>query len=30
MVIGSEADPAVVREHVPEPLELGGSGLVYL
>jgi hypothetical protein len=30
MVIGFEADPAVVRKYVPEPLELDGSGRVYL
>jgi hypothetical protein len=28
--ISFESDPAVVREFVPEPLELDGSGLVYL
>jgi acetoacetate decarboxylase len=30
LIIGFEADPEVVREYVPEPLELDGSGLVYL
>jgi hypothetical protein len=30
LIVGFEADPAVVREYVPEPLELDGSGLVYL
>jgi len=30
LIIGFEADPAVVREFVPEPLELDGSGLIYL
>ena len=30
MVVAFEADPDVVREFVPEPLELDGSGLVYL
>jgi acetoacetate decarboxylase len=30
LTIGFEADPAVVRAYVPEPLELDGSGLVYL
>jgi hypothetical protein len=30
MVIGFEADPEVVRKYVPEPLELDGSGLIYL
>jgi acetoacetate decarboxylase len=29
-VISFDADPAVVREYVPEPLELDGSGRVYL
>ncbi len=29
-LIGWEADPAVVRQYVPEPLELDGSGLCYL
>ena len=30
MVIAFEADPDVVRSYVPEPLELDGSGLIYL
>ena len=30
LAIGFEADPDVVREYVPEPLELDGSGLVFL
>ena len=30
LAIGFEADPAVVRAYVPEPLELDGSGLVML
>lgn len=30
LVIGWETDPAVIREYVPEPLELDGSGRIYL
>ena len=30
LVISFDADPDVVREYVPEPLELDGSGRVYL
>ena len=30
LTIAFEADPAVVREFVPEPIELDGSGLCYL
>jgi acetoacetate decarboxylase len=30
LIIAFEADPDVVRRYVPEPLELDGSGLIYL
>jgi acetoacetate decarboxylase len=30
IVVDFDADPAVVREYVPQPLELDGSGRVYL
>ena len=30
LIVAFEADPDVVREYVPEPLELDGSGLCYL
>ena len=30
LIVGFEADPAVVREYVPEPLEVDDSGLVFL
>jgi hypothetical protein len=30
LIVGFEAEPAAVRRYVPEPLELDGSGLVYL
>ncbi len=30
LAVGFEADPAVVRAYVPEPLELDGSGLIFL
>jgi acetoacetate decarboxylase len=30
LIIGWEADPEVVREYVPEPLEVDGSGRMYL
>jgi acetoacetate decarboxylase len=30
LIVGFEADPVIVREYVPEPLEVDGSGLMYL
>src|ERR1700680_4510460 len=30
LIIGWETDPDVVREYVPEPLEVDGSGRMYL